>query len=95
MSVGATVTVGVEWIEMVFNVSRPFRESENDKRDIEGRSESNWRVACRVDGVKKVGFLEVAFNSTSAGASVFRRVGMDTGSVVLVALLVGAWVFCV
>ncbi|KAK5085434.1 hypothetical protein LTR05_004719 [Lithohypha guttulata] len=60
MSVGANVTVGVQWIESTFNVS-----GANPTK----RAEKKCNLGCRVDDVSNAGHPQVAFDVTSAGST--------------------------
>lgn len=62
MAVGGEVRLGVEWVEVVYNVSG---------EGVKGRC----GVGCEVDGVKDVGMPEVGFNSTVEGAGT--RLGVN------------------
>ncbi|ORY66566.1 concanavalin A-like lectin/glucanase domain-containing protein [Pseudomassariella vexata] len=62
MSVGGQVLVGVEWVEVVFNVSGGNPE----EWSLERRDEDVCKVGCRIDEVKAVGFPEVEYDSGSA-----------------------------
>ena len=107
MSVGSQVRVGVEWIDMVFNVSGPVggppppsavkgrtKREEHGTVEARGANEHMCQVACRVDGVERVGFREVAFNATSGGGVMVRDGGMRTGFVttLVVAMFVTGWI---
>jgi hypothetical protein len=72
MTVGDQVEVGVEWIEMIFNVSGSVNGP--SKRWTEGlwkRKEKHCKVACWVDGPQatEAGTPVVAWNNTASGAA--------------------------
>jgi hypothetical protein len=70
MSIGGEVTVGIEWIELVFNVSGPIDgpSKRSEGRDhLEPRSDEICKVGCSVDGVKDVGFPEKTFDNGATG----------------------------
>ena len=60
MTVGAQVVAAFEWIELVFNTSKPL-----NKR----RAPSSCAVGCSVDDVQTKGTPMVTFNSTSSRGS--------------------------
>ena len=60
MSVGSQVVAGIEYIEMVFNVSG----SNPQKR----KEQSSCQIGCNVDSIPDVGFPQVLYNVTSSGA---------------------------
>lgn len=78
MTVGGQVVAGVEWIEMVFNVSGGLGSSKRRDRRV-------CQVGCNVDGVKNVGFPEVAYNATGSDAV---RVGPGCGLVSVVCVVI-------
>lgn len=63
MSVGGQVTVAIEWIEMVFNITGDIGDSVKRKRD-----KDYCNAACKIDDVETVGVPE----KTSTGASFSR-----------------------
>ncbi|KAI9721978.1 MAG: hypothetical protein M1812_001936 [Candelaria pacifica] len=77
MRVGGSAELQIQWIDMVFNTSGPVTGppgATTKKRDVatlssrlmrRKRAETPCKVACAVDGVKKVGFPEVVRNSTA------------------------------
>lgn len=73
MSVGASVSVGIQWIEMVFNVSGSVEAP--GKRGLEKRGGS-CHVGCWVDEVQEVGFPVVAFETSLARKTTLSNVKM-------------------
>ncbi|KAI1879801.1 hypothetical protein JX265_001422 [Neoarthrinium moseri] len=66
MSVGGEVTVGIEWIQVVFNVSGSAAGPSGRSLDhtmIMPRDDMACNISCSVDGVKQVGYPEVTFHS--------------------------------
>lgn len=66
MSMGGEVTVGIEWIDMAFNVSGPIDGP--TRRSVWGsslapRDEQRCKIGCSMDGVKEVGFPEKTFDN--------------------------------
>lgn len=62
MTVGGQVVAGIEWIEMVFNVSGSLKGSKQKDHTV-------CLVGCTVDGVKNIGFPELAYNATGSDAA--------------------------
>ncbi|KAI0130531.1 concanavalin A-like lectin/glucanase domain-containing protein [Xylariales sp. AK1849] len=95
MSVGGGVTIGIEWIEMVFNTSGPT--SGPSKRylshDIlEARDDKRCNIGCSVDDVENLGYPEVVYDNQAAGMcglAIARRI-LVYGIAMVVGLLVAA-----
>ncbi|RMZ69098.1 glycoside hydrolase family 16 [Pyrenophora seminiperda CCB06] len=77
MSVGESAEFQIQWIEMAFNTSGPYKGiMQDDKRDLsssmgemEKRSKGGCRTVCKIDDVKEVGTPEVT-HSGAMGLSV-------------------------
>lgn len=78
MSIGAQVVAGFQWIEMAFNIS-------GNVNGPQKRSQQMCDIGCNVDGVKEIGFPQVAFNVTGNDG---RRNAVAGGSI---AALVTFW----
>jgi hypothetical protein len=92
MSEGGEVTAAFQYIDMVFNVSGPVSGDQSEKtlkeKDLGIRANQACKVGCGIDGVKAVGFPEVAFQSKASG------IGVDSASErYLISILVTVAVF--
>lgn len=99
MEVGGVAELQVQWVEVVFNTSGPVDgpgsggggEKVRRGEALGKRKEKRCDVVCRVDGVGKVGFPEVAHVSGAAGGLVPGVAGWGLLVVVgVVTLVVGA-----
>ncbi|USP74560.1 glycoside hydrolase family 16 protein [Curvularia clavata] len=63
MTRGDAAEFHIQWIEMTFNTSGPYEgksQDRNDKAKVKRKADKGCKTVCRIDGVKQVGFPEVA-----------------------------------
>lgn len=80
MSEGGQVTVAFEYIDMVFNVSGPasgVKSRDLKEKNLDTRDTQLCKVGCSVDGVKVVGFPELAFKSKASRMRVDFAAGLN------------------
>ncbi|OCK78913.1 glycoside hydrolase family 16 protein [Lepidopterella palustris CBS 459.81] len=72
MTIGGSAEYHIQWIELAFNTSGPVggpgggnRKRDEEEGILEKRKSKGCQVVCRVDGVKDVGFPEVAHVAAS------------------------------
>ncbi|KAH8648419.1 concanavalin A-like lectin/glucanase domain-containing protein [Xylariales sp. PMI_506] len=103
MTVGGEVTLGVEWLEMAFNVSGPVGGGSGSSHHttwtahdglLFSRSSGDavCKVGCAIDGVQQVGFPEVAYDSIASPGFGGRGLSAATESL-LVAFALAALAF--
>lgn len=78
MSIGANVTIGIQWIESTFNVS-------GSNPSYKRHASASCKVGCSIDRVQTMGFPQVDFNNTVADAGI--RSTMMAGTLTIGSLL--------